>query len=72
MSVEFPSLNELVSLSNIHVLTIKETRERLHLRIGNINIIRKNDVESFKDEGYGEDLKSFFEYFLECVKNKTI
>ena len=28
MSVEFLSLNELVSLSNIHVHTIKEIRER--------------------------------------------
>ena len=66
MSLEFPSL------TNIHGLTIKEMMERLHLRIGNINIMRKDDAESFKDLGLGEDLKSFFEYFLECVKNKTI
>ena len=63
---------ECVSLVNIHKLSIKEKKESLHLRKANLNLIRKDDVESFKDYGYGEDLKTFFEYFLECVKSKTI
>ena len=55
MVLEFPCHKECVSLVNIHELSIEEIKERLQLR--------KDDVESFKDYGYGEDLKSFFLIF---------
>ena len=43
----------------MHKLTIKEIRERLHLRKAHLNIMRKDNVESFKDHGYREDLNHF-------------